>query len=203
MLGPGHEGDARLGSGFKVAAELSGLGTEDGGETVVLPAGPRREGEAVTEAARCSSSAGQSEGAGWLPQSLLPLCRVSSGQPAPPPARAIPGQGGGICASGEQCLHRTRRSLMAEQETLKVTPQGEHVPPSRHPGGPWTHRRSTWPSQRSSASASVSGCFPSSLPGAWAPGRDRQGWVAGPGLSPAEPVTAAANVSSQPCWARC
>lgn len=40
MLGPGQEGDARLGSGFKVAAELSGLGTEDGGEAAVLPAGP-------------------------------------------------------------------------------------------------------------------------------------------------------------------
>ena len=31
-LGPGHEGDARLGSGFKVAAETSGSGTEACGE---------------------------------------------------------------------------------------------------------------------------------------------------------------------------
>lgn len=36
VLGPEHEGDARLGSGFKVATELSGLGTEDGGEAVLL-----------------------------------------------------------------------------------------------------------------------------------------------------------------------
>ena len=39
-LGPGHEGDARLGSGFKVAAETSGSGTEACGEAVVCPEDP-------------------------------------------------------------------------------------------------------------------------------------------------------------------
>lgn len=38
-LDPGHEGDARLGLGFKVAAGLSGSGTE-GGEAVLFPEHP-------------------------------------------------------------------------------------------------------------------------------------------------------------------
>lgn len=45
MLGPGHEGDARLGSGFKVTAELSVSGAEAGGEVLVAPVDPgRKEG---------------------------------------------------------------------------------------------------------------------------------------------------------------
>ena len=43
MLEPGHEGDARLGLGFKVAAGLSGSGTE-GGEAVLFTGHPGRRG---------------------------------------------------------------------------------------------------------------------------------------------------------------
>lgn len=50
--GPQHEGDARLGSGFRVATEISGSGTEAGGEVAVFPEDPGREGAAFAEAAR-------------------------------------------------------------------------------------------------------------------------------------------------------
>lgn len=131
MLGPEHEGDARLGSGFKVATELSGLGTEDGGEAVVLTVDAGREGGAFTEAARCSSTGQSERGWVWLPQSSLPHCWVSSGHQAPPPTRATPGQSGGICISGGQSLHPTCKSLMVEYETLKVIPRGEYAPQQR------------------------------------------------------------------------
>lgn len=49
-LGPGQVGDNRLGSGFKVAAVSSGLGTEDGREAVLFPVDPRRRGGTLTEA---------------------------------------------------------------------------------------------------------------------------------------------------------
>lgn len=42
--GPEQVGDARLGLGFKVAAELSGMGMEDGREAVVFPGHPGRKG---------------------------------------------------------------------------------------------------------------------------------------------------------------
>lgn len=44
MLDPGHEGDAMLGSGFKMVTELSGSGTEDDGEAGGFPEGPGTEG---------------------------------------------------------------------------------------------------------------------------------------------------------------
>jgi hypothetical protein len=47
-LGPAHTGDARLGSAFKVVAELSGLGRV-GGEAVAFGMDPGKKGGAFTE----------------------------------------------------------------------------------------------------------------------------------------------------------
>lgn len=94
-LGLGHDGDARLGSGFKVAAETSGSGTEAGGEAVVCPADPGRGGGRWGIYRHCRSG---NMGWGWMwPPPLEPLLHaMNSGHPNPPPARTIPGQWQGL-----------------------------------------------------------------------------------------------------------
>lgn len=84
MQGPGQVGDAGLGLGFRVAAELSGMGMEDGWEAVVFPGHPGRKGGTFIEAAT---------------QPILPAS-VLGELPAPPTTRAIPEQVGDSVCSG-------------------------------------------------------------------------------------------------------
>lgn len=84
MQGPGQVGDAGLGLGFRVAAELSGMGMEDGWEAVVFPGHPGRKGGTFIEAAT---------------QPILPAS-VLGELPAPPTTGAIPEQVGDSVCSG-------------------------------------------------------------------------------------------------------
>lgn len=132
-LGPGHEGDARLGSGFKVAAELSGSGTEDSGEDVVFPVDPEREGGVLQKFPDLATQVAQRvRGArcGLLDWTSCPTL----GELAPPPPRpnqSHPGHSRGVCTSGEQRLSQSRKSLMVEHDTLAVTSQGACAPHAR------------------------------------------------------------------------
>ena len=88
-LGLGHDGDARLGSGFKVAAETSGSGMEAGGEAVVCPADPGRGGGRWGIYRHCRSG---NMGWGWMwPPPLEPLPHaMNSGHPNPSPSQNHP-----------------------------------------------------------------------------------------------------------------